>query len=52
MDAPDGWALSADGKALEKSFRFMDFSEAFGFLTVLIEKQIEVVEEKAPAFAR
>jgi 4a-hydroxytetrahydrobiopterin dehydratase len=33
MDAPDGWALSADGKALEKTFRFKDFSEAFGFLT-------------------
>jgi len=33
MDAPDGWALSADGKALEKTFRFKDFSEAFAFLT-------------------
>ena len=32
MDIPEGWALSADGKALEKSFRFKDFSEAFGFL--------------------
>ena len=33
MDIPDGWSLSEDGKALEKSFRFKDFSEAFGFLT-------------------
>lgn len=33
MDTPDGWTLSADGKALEKSLRFKDFSEAFGFLT-------------------
>lgn len=33
MNFPEGWALSADGKALEKSFRFKDFSEAFGFLT-------------------
>ena len=33
METPDGWALSADGKALEKSFRFKNFSEAFGFLT-------------------
>ena len=33
MDIPDGWSLSADGKALEKSFRFRDFSEAFAFLT-------------------
>ena len=33
MDIPDGWALSADGKSLQKSFRFKGFSEAFGFLT-------------------
>jgi 4a-hydroxytetrahydrobiopterin dehydratase len=33
MDIPEGWALSADGKALERSFRFKDFSEAFVFLT-------------------
>ena len=33
MDIPEGWALSADGNALERSFRFKDFSEAFGFLT-------------------
>jgi 4a-hydroxytetrahydrobiopterin dehydratase len=33
MDIPNGWTMSADGKALEKSFRFNDFSEAFAFLT-------------------
>ena len=33
MDIPDGWMPSADGKALDKSFRFKDFSEAFAFLT-------------------
>jgi 4a-hydroxytetrahydrobiopterin dehydratase len=33
MDAPHGWTTSADGKALEKGFRFKDFSEAFAFLT-------------------
>ena len=33
MDIPEGWALSADGKALERSYRFKDFSEAFAFLT-------------------
>jgi 4a-hydroxytetrahydrobiopterin dehydratase len=33
MEIPDGWTNSADGKALEKSFRFQDFSEAFAFLT-------------------
>ncbi|HTK58640.1 MAG TPA: 4a-hydroxytetrahydrobiopterin dehydratase [Sphingomicrobium sp.] len=32
MDIPNGWSLSDDGKALERSFRFKDFSEAFGFL--------------------
>lgn len=33
MDIPDGWTMSADGKALERSYRFKDFSEAFAFLT-------------------
>ena len=33
MNDPEGWLRSADGKALEKSFRFADFSEAFAFLT-------------------
>jgi 4a-hydroxytetrahydrobiopterin dehydratase len=33
MEIPDGWTKSADGSALEKSFRFADFSEAFAFLT-------------------
>ncbi len=33
MGIPDGWARSADGLALERSFRFADFSEAFAFLT-------------------
>lgn len=33
MEIPQGWSLSEDGKALEKGFRFKNFSEAFGFLT-------------------
>ncbi|MFL6777462.1 MAG: 4a-hydroxytetrahydrobiopterin dehydratase [Sphingomicrobium sp.] len=33
MDIPNGWTLSEDGKALERSFRFKDFPEAFAFLT-------------------
>ena len=33
MDIPQDWTLSEDGKALERSFRFKDFSEAFAFLT-------------------
>ncbi|MEO8619110.1 MAG: 4a-hydroxytetrahydrobiopterin dehydratase [Sphingomicrobium sp.] len=33
MEIPTGWQKSADGQALEKSFTFADFSEAFGLLT-------------------
>jgi len=33
MDVPQGWTLEDGGKALVRSLRFMDFSEAFGFLT-------------------
>lgn len=33
MDIPDGWTASSDGKAIEKTIRFKDFSEAFAFLT-------------------
>ena len=33
MDISEGWTLTNDGKALAKSFRFKDFSEAFAFLT-------------------
>ncbi len=32
MNIPDGWEQSDDGKALERSFRFKHFSEAFAFL--------------------
>ena len=33
MNIPEGWTKSADGKALERSYRFKDFTEAFAFLT-------------------
>jgi 4a-hydroxytetrahydrobiopterin dehydratase len=33
MDNPEGWAVEDGGKALVRSFKFKDFSEAFGFLT-------------------
>lgn len=33
MNNPDGWSLEDDGKALVRSFKFEDFSEAFAFLT-------------------
>ncbi len=32
MDVPHGWTLEKGGKALVRSFRFKDFSEAFAFL--------------------
>ena len=33
MAAPEGWDLEEGGKALVRTFRFKDFSEAFAFLT-------------------
>jgi 4a-hydroxytetrahydrobiopterin dehydratase len=33
MDIPAGWTRTGDGKALERSYKFNDFSEAFAFLT-------------------
>jgi 4a-hydroxytetrahydrobiopterin dehydratase len=33
MDIPDGWTLEDGGKALLRTIKFKDFSEAFGFLT-------------------
>ena len=32
MQVPDGWSLEEGGKALIRTYRFKDFSEAFGFL--------------------
>jgi 4a-hydroxytetrahydrobiopterin dehydratase len=32
VDAPDGWTIEEGGKALLRTFKFKDFSEAFGFL--------------------
>ena len=33
MDVPTGWRLEEDGKALVRTFKFKNFSEAFAFLT-------------------
>jgi 4a-hydroxytetrahydrobiopterin dehydratase len=33
MDTPDGWTLEEGGKALVRTIKFKDFSEAFAFLT-------------------
>ncbi|HEX3677264.1 MAG TPA: 4a-hydroxytetrahydrobiopterin dehydratase [Sphingomicrobium sp.] len=32
MNIPQGWVLEDGGKALVRSFKFSDFSEAFGFV--------------------
>ena len=32
-NAPDGWSFEEGGNALVRTFKFEDFSEAFGFLT-------------------
>lgn len=32
MDAPEGWSVEEGGKALTRTFRFKNFSEAFGVL--------------------
>lgn len=42
METPNGWTRSADGKALERSYRFADFAEAFAFLTRVAEHAEEV----------
>ena len=42
MDAPAGWTLENGGKALARTIKFQDFSEAFGFLT-----QVALYAEKA-----
>ena len=33
MNVPPGWTVEEDGKALARTFKFKDFSEAFAFLT-------------------
>lgn len=33
MDVPDGWTNEEGGKALTRTLKFKDFSEAFAFLT-------------------
>ena len=33
MHIPEGWALDESGKALDRTVKFKDFSEAFAFLT-------------------
>jgi 4a-hydroxytetrahydrobiopterin dehydratase len=32
-DTPEGWSLEEGGKALTRTLKFKDFSEAFAFLT-------------------
>jgi 4a-hydroxytetrahydrobiopterin dehydratase len=42
MDAPMGWEMEQGGKALVRTYRFKDFSEAFGVLS-----RVALVAEKA-----
>ena len=42
MEIPDGWTLSGDGGALERSYRFADFAAAFAFLTRVAEHAEQV----------
>ncbi len=42
LAALPGWALSADGLAITRTFRFADFAEAFGFMT-----RVAILAEKA-----
>ncbi len=37
-----GWSLRADGKAIERQFKYKDFSEAFGFMA-----RVALLAEKA-----
>jgi len=32
-EAPEGWSIEEGGKALTRTLKFKDFSEAFAFLT-------------------
>lgn len=41
IDTLDGWSLRADSNAIEKQFKFKDFSTAFGFMA-----QIAIKAEK------
>jgi 4a-hydroxytetrahydrobiopterin dehydratase len=42
MQIPDGWSIEEGGKALLRTVRFQDFSEAFAFLT-----RVALLAEKA-----
>ena len=33
MDVPQGWSTESSGKAIVRTMKFADFSEAFGFLS-------------------
>ena len=33
METPESWTIEDGGKALTRTFKFKDFSEAFAFLT-------------------
>ena len=39
MNVPEEWLLEDGGKALVRSFKFKDFSEAFAFLTRVVDSR-------------
>jgi pterin-4a-carbinolamine dehydratase len=43
MDVPDGWSLEDGGKALVRTFKFKDFSDAFGFLTRCMPRKSTII---------
>jgi len=50
MDAPDGWTFEDGGKALVRTFKFKDFSEAFGFLSrVALYAERPIITRNSPA---
>lgn len=52
-DMPD-WTLRADGLAIERRFKFRDFSEAFAFMTrvALLAEQVDHHPEWANVYNR
>lgn len=50
----DGWSISADGVALEKSYHFKSFSAAFGWMTrvALLAEKMNHHPEWSNVYAR
>jgi 4a-hydroxytetrahydrobiopterin dehydratase len=42
MNVPDGWTIEEGGKALVRTYKFTDFSEAFGYSARVVAGQSEI----------